>query len=155
LPARTRRESLWSLIFPGKIRDRSSTSNAVPSWPEAAGQQCRPMKSLRGIHSRGELFAIPQRVMARLQAANPESIVRSSAFGFRVRELYSCPGMTVLRERADRCRSLMQLRRLQEPVAVAGLEARLDGLAVAIDRHGNLNSGRPQRPYPAIEAREI
>src|SRR6478609_3341921 len=30
---------------------------------------------------------------------------------------------------------LMQLRRLEETRAVAGLDARLDGLAVAVDRH--------------------
>jgi hypothetical protein len=31
--------------------------SAAPSWPEAAGQQCRPMKCLRNRHQWRELFA--------------------------------------------------------------------------------------------------
>src|ERR1051326_215005 len=48
---------------------------------------------------------------------------------------------------------LMQLRRLEEAGAVAGFDPRLDGLAVAVDRHRDFKAGRTERPYLAIEPR--
>src|SRR3954449_8706271 len=49
----------------------------------------------------------------------------------------------------------MQLGRLEEAGAVGGFNSRLDGLAIAVNRHRDLETGRTERPYLAIEAGEI
>src|SRR6185436_19809846 len=51
--------------------------------------------------------------------------------------------------------SLMQLRRLHEAIAVAGFDAGLDGLAIAIDRDRDFDPGSAQRPDLAIEPGEL
>src|SRR5690348_16936077 len=45
--------------------------------------------------------------------------------------------------------------RLQEARAVARFDARLHGLAVAIDRHRHFKPRRPERPHPAVKLGEI
>src|SRR5216110_2658262 len=66
------------------------------------------------------------------------------------------PSGPLLRIRSERAaRPSMQLRRLEEAGAVAGFDPRLDGLAVAVDRHRDFKAGRTERPYLAIEPGEI
>ena len=49
----------------------------------------------------------------------------------------------------------MQARSLEEPVAIAGGHAHLEGTPVAVDQQRHLDPGAAERPDPAKQAREI
>src|SRR5262245_52494591 len=60
-----------------------------------------------------------------------------------------------MRRELRRVERSMQLRRLEEAIAVAGLDAGLDGLAVAIDRYRDFDAGGTERPHLAIQSGKL